>query len=198
MLESNPSRFASISDTSASSAAQTGWPLPGKTWCLQGKLYGMTSEESQKRAKELIVNLDLAEFADRRVATYSGGQKRRLHVALGLICTIRISSFWMSLPPAWTPQNRANLVQIRKLRDSGTAIFLTTHYLEEADVLSDCLAIMDHGKIVAQGTSRELKQQIAGDSVVFSFKNDGNSIDRSMKLFLQHPWSAKLTSRKTG
>jgi len=93
------------------------------------------------------------------------------------------------------PQNRANLwVQIRKLRDSGTTIFLTTHYLEEADALSDCLAIMDHGKIVAEGTSRELKQQIAGDSVTLSFKNDGETIEQATRLFRQQPYVREIST----
>jgi ABC-2 type transport system ATP-binding protein len=154
---------------------------------LQGRLYGMTPIEAQKRAQELIASLDLSEFADRRVSTYSGGQKRRLHVALGLMHHPEIL-FLDEPTTGLDPQNRANLwVHIRQLRDSGTAIFLTTHYLEEADALSDCLAIMDHGKIVALGTSRELKQQIAGDSLVFSFKNDGSAIGQSMQIFNRHP-----------
>lgn len=155
---------------------------------LQGRLYGMSNFEANKRARELISALDLSEFADRRVSTYSGGQKRRLHVALGLMHHPDIL-FLDEPTTGLDPQNRANLwVQIRQLRDAGTTIFLTTHYLEEADALSDCLAIMDHGKIVAEGTSRELKQQIAGDSVVFSFKNDGAAIEKSVHIFQQQSY----------
>jgi ABC-2 type transport system ATP-binding protein len=155
---------------------------------LQGQLYGMGVSEAAKRAKELITLLDLGDFAERRVSTYSGGQKRRLHVALGLMHHPDVL-FLDEPTTGLDPQNRANLwVQIRKLRDSGTTIFLTTHYLEEADVLSDCLAIMDHGKIVAEGTSRELKQQIAGDSIVFGFKNDGETIEKAVLLFKQQPF----------
>jgi ABC-2 type transport system ATP-binding protein len=152
---------------------------------LQGQLYGMRVSEAAKRARELINLLDLGDFAERRVSTYSGGQKRRLHVALGLMHHPDVL-FLDEPTTGLDPQNRANLwVQIRKLRDSGTTIFLTTHYLEEADALSDCLAIMDHGKIVAEGTSRELKQQIAGDSIVFGFKNDAETIEKAVRLFKQ-------------
>ena len=150
---------------------------------LQGQLYGMSNVEARKRAGELIKVLDLSEFADRRVNTYSGGQKRRLHVALGIMH--RPDVLFLDEPTTGLdPQNRANLwEQIRKLRDTGTTIFLTTHYLEEADALSDRLAIMDHARIVAEGTSRELKQQIAGNSITFSFKNDGQVIEQVRQLF---------------
>jgi len=155
---------------------------------LQGQLYGMSSSEVKKRTEELIDVLDLRDFADRKGSTYSGGQRRRLEVALGIMH--RPEVLFLDEPTTGLdPQNRANLwVQIRKLRDSGTTIFMTTHYLEEADTLSDRLAIMDHGKIVAEGTSRELKQQIAGDSVIFSFKNDGLAIEKALQLFQQQSY----------
>ena len=163
---------------------------------LQGQLYGMSSMVAKRRADELIASLDLADFAGRRVSTYSGGQKRRLHVALGLMHHPDIL-FLDEPTTGLDPQNRSNLwVHIRKLRDTGTTIFLTSHYLEEADALSDCLAIMDHGKIVAAGTSRELKQQIAGDSVVFSFKNDASAIEKAVELFRQHPLVRETTIEK--
>lgn len=155
---------------------------------LQGQLNSMRSEDVKKRTEELIDVLDLRDFADRKCSTYSSGQRRRLEVALGIMH--RPEVLFLDEPTTGLdPQNRANLwVQIRKLRDTGTTIFLTTHYLEEADALSDELAIMDHGKVVAQGTSRELKQQIAGDSVLFSFKNDGANINKAMQLFKKQPY----------
>jgi ABC-2 type transport system ATP-binding protein len=154
---------------------------------LQGQLYQMSLHDARKRADELISLLDLRDFANRRVSTYSGGQKRRLNVALGLMHHPDVL-FLDEPSTGLDPQNRANLwVQIKKLRDSGTTIFLTTHYLEEADALSDHLAIMDQGKIVAEGTSRQLKQQISGDSVVMSFKNDGETINKSLTILRQHP-----------
>ncbi len=160
---------------------------------LQGQLNGMSSTDVKKRTGELIEVLDLKDFADRKGSTYSGGQRRRLEVALGIMH--RPEVLFLDEPTTGLdPQNRANLwVQIRKLRDTGTTIFLTTHYLEEADALSDELAIMDHGQIVAQGTSHELKQQIAGDSVLFSFKNDGANINKAMQLFKKQPYVRETT-----
>ena len=100
----------------------------------------MSSSDVKKRTEELIDVLDLREFADRKGSTYSGGQRRRLEVALGIMH--RPEVLFLDEPTTGLdPQNRANLwVQIRKLRDSGTTIFLTTHYLEEADALSDEIA----------------------------------------------------------
>ena len=160
---------------------------------LQGQLYGMSSANARKRAGELIDILDLADFADRRVDTYSGGQKRRLHVALGLMHYPEVL-FLDEPTTGLDPQNRANLWgQIRKLRDSGTTIFLTTHYLEEADALSDRLAIMDHGRIVAEGTSRELKQQISGDSIVLSLKEDSGNLAKAAVLFKTLPYVKEIS-----
>ena len=119
----------------------------------------------RKRAAELIDLLDLTEFADRIVYTYSGGQRRRLDVALGIMHEPQVL-FLDEPTTGLDPQNRANLwEQIRKLKATGTTIFLTTHYLEEADVLSDYLAIMDYGRIVAEGTPTELKRQIGLDTI---------------------------------
>ncbi len=161
---------------------------------LQGKLYGMTPAAAEKQADALIAALDLGEFADRRVATYSGGQKRRLDVALGLMHSPQVL-FLDEPTTGLDPQNRANLwVQIKKLRDTGTTIFLTTHYLEEADALSDRLAIMDYGQIVAQGTARELKQQTLGDSITLGFKNDGLALDQARALVRQQPYVREVAA----
>jgi ABC-2 type transport system ATP-binding protein len=132
---------------------------------LQGRLYGMPKPEVDARAAELIGLLDLTDFADRIVYTYSGGQRRRLDVALGIMHHPQVL-FLDEPTTGLDPQNRANLwEQIAKLKATGTTIFLTTHYLEEADVLSDYLAIMDHGRIVAEGTPEELKRQVGLDTI---------------------------------
>jgi ABC-2 type transport system ATP-binding protein len=155
---------------------------------LQGKLYGMNAAKAAARAAELVAALDLTDFIDRRISTYSGGQKRRLHVALGIMH--RPDVLFLDEPTSGLdPQNRANLwAQIRQLKATGTTIFLTTHYLEEADVLADRIAIMDYGKIVAEGTSKELKQQISGDSIVISFKTDGANLERATNLLKQQDY----------
>ena len=139
---------------------------------LQGRLYGAGRSQVAPRAQALVELLDLAEFADRRVATYSGGQRRRLDIALGLVHDPRVL-FLDEPTTGLDPQSRANLWDhIRGLRESGTTVFLTTHYLEEADVLCDRLMIMDHGQVVAEGTPRALKQQVAGDAIVISLRQD--------------------------
>ena len=133
---------------------------------LQGRLYGGTRDEVSARVEELLALLDLAGFADRRVRTYSGGQRRRLDVALGIVHEPGVL-FLDEPTTGLDPQNRANLWEhLRVLRDRGTTIFLTTHYLEEADALCDRVMIIDHGLIVADGTPRELKREVVGDSVV--------------------------------
>ena len=119
---------------------------------LQGRLYGGDLASVTKRTEPLMDILDLSEFADRRVKTYSGGQRRRLDVALGIVHEPEVL-FLDEPSTGLDPQNRANLWDhVRGLRDRGTTIFLTTHYLEEADALCDRLVIMDHGEIVIEGT----------------------------------------------
>jgi len=138
---------------------------------LQGRLYGMPRSEAESRAAELIGLLDLADFADRIVYTYSGGQRRRLDVALGIMHRPQVL-FLDEPTTGLDPQNRTNLwEQIAKLKATGTTIFLTTHYLEEADVLSDYVAIMDHGLIVAEGTPEELKRQVSLDTIRITLTN---------------------------
>jgi ABC-2 type transport system ATP-binding protein len=133
---------------------------------LQGRLYRLSRADAARRADELIDALALGSFVDRRARTYSGGQRRRLEIALGLMHRPRVL-FLDEPTTGLDPQNRANLwEQLRSLRAAGTTIVLTTHYLEEADALADRLAVVDAGRVVAEGTPRELKQRIAGDTVV--------------------------------
>ena len=133
---------------------------------LQGRLYGRGRTDVARRVGEVLDQFDLAGFADRRVRTYSGGQRRRLDVALGVVHQPRVL-FLDEPSTGLDPQNRASLWDhIRGLRDGGTTVFLTTHYLDEADVLCDRIMIIDHGMVVAEGTPRALKQQVAGDAIV--------------------------------
>ena len=133
---------------------------------LQGRLYGGSRADVARRVGEVLERFDLAGFADRRVRTYSGGQRRRLDVALGVVHEPEIL-FLDEPSTGLDPQNRASLWDhIRGLRDRGTTVFLTTHYLDEADVLCDSIVIIDHGTVVAEGTPRALKQEVAGDAIV--------------------------------
>ena len=161
---------------------------------LQGRLYGASKDEVAPRADALAKLLDLADFADRRVKTYSGGQRRRLDIALGLVHEPAVL-FLDEPTTGLDPQSRANLWDhIRALRDSGTTVFLTTHYLEEADALCDRLMIMDHGQVVAEGTPRELKQQVAGDAIQISLRQDDHETERAAPMLRGEPYVRELTA----
>jgi ABC-2 type transport system ATP-binding protein len=135
---------------------------------LQARLYGMTAVAAARRAAELIELFDLGAFASRVVRTYSGGQRRRLEVALGILHHPQVL-FLDEPSTGLDPQNRANLWdQVRQLRDGGTTVFLTTHYLDEADQLSDRLAIVDRGRVIAEGTPAQPKQRYSGDTIVIT------------------------------
>lgn len=149
---------------------------------LQGRLYGMPASLAKRRADELIKALGLESIAGRKSGTYSGGQKRRLDIALGMMH--RPALLFLDEPTTGLdPQSRAQLWdEIRRLRDEGTTVFLTTHYMDEADVLSDRIAIMDQGLIVAEDTPTALKQQVAGDMVLLGLSEDGAPTQKALEL----------------
>ena len=132
---------------------------------LAGRLYGLSAAEAKRRCAELLAVFDLDALADRPVRTYSGGQRRRLEVALGIMHQPQVL-FLDEPTTGLDPQNRANLwEQLRLLRDTGTTIFLTTHYLDEADQLCDRVAIVDHGRVIALGSPDSLKQRYSADTI---------------------------------
>jgi ABC-2 type transport system ATP-binding protein len=133
---------------------------------LQATLQGLSSSERRSRTTALLERVGLTEAADRRVGGYSGGMKRRLDLALALVHSPRIL-FLDEPTTGLDPQSRSALWEevARLARDEGMTVFLTTQYLEEADVLADRIGIIDHGHIVAEGTPAELKAQIGGPSV---------------------------------
>jgi ABC-2 type transport system ATP-binding protein len=135
---------------------------------FQCRLYGMTRAAATKRAAELIEMLELEICADRPVKTYSGGQKRRLDIGLGLVHNPQLL-FLDEPTTGLDPQSRARVWdEVQRMHDRGTTVFLTTHYLDEADALCDRIAIIDYGKIVAEGTPEELKRAVAGDVVTLT------------------------------
>jgi ABC-2 type transport system ATP-binding protein len=155
---------------------------------LAGQLYGLSHAESGKRVEDLAATFELGELLPRIVRTYSGGQKRRLEVALSMIHRPEIL-FLDEPTTGLDPQSRANLwEQIRRLRSAGTTVFLTTHYLEEADELADRLAIIDYGRIVAEGTPRQLKQQITGDVIVIQPKAAGPIVQTIQQALAGQPY----------
>jgi ABC-2 type transport system ATP-binding protein len=148
---------------------------------FQGRLYGMTREAASKRAAELIEMLELEVCADRTVKTYSGGQKRRLDIGLGLVHDPKLL-FLDEPTTGLDPQSRARVWdEVRRMHDRGTTVFLTTHYLDEADALCDRIAIIDYGKIVAEGTPAELKRAVAGDVVTLTVAGSPQAALDSLK-----------------
>jgi ABC-2 type transport system ATP-binding protein len=143
---------------------------------LQGRLYGMNAADAKARAAEVLATLELESAADRPTGTYSGGMRRRLDVGLGIVHRPQVL-FLDEPTTGLDPQARARMWdEIAKLREHGTTVFLTTHYLEEADALADRLAIIDHGKIVAEGTSDQLKQKVAGDVITIGINGSGANV----------------------
>ncbi len=133
---------------------------------LQATLQGLPGPERRRRATALLERVGLTEAADRRVGGYSGGMKRRLDLALALVHSPRIL-FLDEPTTGLDPQSRSALWEevARLAREDGMTVFLTTQYLEEADVLAGRIGIIDHGHIVAEGTPAQLKAEIGGPSV---------------------------------
>lgn len=133
---------------------------------LQAALHSLPRSERAARAEELLVQFGLSEAAGRKVRGYSSGMKRRLDLAMALIHRPRV--VFLDEPTAGLdPQSRSAIwAEVRRLaREEGVTVFLTTQYLEEADALADRIAIIDHGKIVAEGTPESLKAEIGRPSV---------------------------------
>jgi ABC-2 type transport system ATP-binding protein len=142
---------------------------------LIGKLHHVPQSEMSERAKELLKLFDLEEASDRRVRTYSGGMRRRLQMAMGLVHSPKI--LFLDEPTLGLDiQTRTKVWEyIKKLNESGLSVFMTTHYLEEADGLCDRIAIIDHGVIKVLDTPTRLKEKIGGSVLEFQVSNGGSS-----------------------
>ena len=160
---------------------------------LEGRLYGMSNEEAKKSAEDVLELFSLKEIQNRIVRTYSGGQKRRLEIALGMMHKPKVL-FLDEPTTGLDPQNRANMWDyIRKLNNLGTTVFITTHYLEEADELCKRIAIIDNGKIVALASPKELKKQISGDVITIKTKNDRNEINNTKEIIAKEPYVREVS-----
>jgi ABC-2 type transport system ATP-binding protein len=140
---------------------------------LQARLYRKPAGEAIRRADLLVAQLDLAGLERRLTKTLSGGQRRRLDIALGLVHSPQVI-FLDEPSTGLDPQSRSNLWDhIRGLRkDLGTTVFLSTHYLDEADALCDRVLVIDNGKVVAEGRPDELKQRVSDDVITLSVNSD--------------------------
>ncbi|NDD44339.1 MAG: ATP-binding cassette domain-containing protein, partial [Synechococcaceae bacterium WB9_4xB_025] len=130
---------------------------------LQGDLYHLQRGVRDARIAELVQRLSMAEWIDRRCGTYSGGMRRRLDLAAGLLHQPRV--LVLDEPTVGLDiESRAAIWQVlRELRQQGTTVLLSSHYLEEVEALADAMAIIDAGRVIAEGTPEALKQQLGGD-----------------------------------
>jgi len=140
---------------------------------LVGRLHRVPSRELRRRVDELLELMGLAEVAGKLAGTYSGGMKRRLDLASALVH--RPDVLFLDEPTeGLDPQSRAALwEELERVNQAGTTMFLTTHYMEEADRLCRRLAIIDHGRIVSSGTPEELKRAVGSDTVTLRLDSDG-------------------------
>jgi ABC-2 type transport system ATP-binding protein len=162
---------------------------------LQARMYGIGKAEALRRADAALTAFQLDEFSGRWCKTYSGGQRRRVDIALGVIHGPGVV-FLDEPTTGLDPQSRANLWdEVRRLRSDGMTVFLTTHYLDEADALCDRVAIIDHGEIVAEGTPEALKREISGDVVTLDLNG---ATPQAAKVLRGQPFVHRLDEPDNG
>jgi ABC-2 type transport system ATP-binding protein len=144
---------------------------------LQGQLYGLSRSEANRRVGELGELIDLVDALDRPISTYSGGMRRRLDLAAALVHNPEVL-FLDEPTTGLDPVSRARVwEEVRRLNtELEMTIFLTTQYLEEADALADRVGIIDHGRIVAEGTPAELKRTVGTDLIIVRVDGDGDAV----------------------
>jgi len=162
---------------------------------MQARMHGFSKAEAQGRAAIAIAGFQLGAYADRWCKTYSGGQRRRLDIALGVIHGPQV--LFLDEPTAGLdPASRIQVwEEVRRLRTEGMTVFVTTHYLDEADVLCDRIAIIDQGTIVAEGTPDELKREVSGDVVMVGVNG---SAPRAAELLEAQSFVRRLEIRDEG
>ncbi len=149
---------------------------------LMADLRHLDRAEGHQRIAELLERFDLVDAARKPAITYSGGMRRRLDLAMTLVGTPRVI-FLDEPTTGLDPRSRRGMWEIiRDLVAGGVTVFLTTQYLEEADQLADRIALLDHGRLIAEGTPEELKRLVAGGHVVLRFA-DASGLDHAARLF---------------
>lgn len=148
----------------------------------QGRAHGLSRVQARLRAEELVADLDLAAVADRKVSSLSGGQRRRLDIAMGLVHLPRVL-FLDEPSTGLDPQNRANLQHLiqRLHAETGSTVVLTTHYLEEADALAGRVIVVDHGRVIADDSAARLKSGL-GDLVRVGFSSPADAARAAARL----------------
>ncbi|WP_224281549.1 ATP-binding cassette domain-containing protein [Streptomyces sp. LS1784] len=159
---------------------------------LQARMYGAARSQAVQAAADALKAFDLAEFGDRPCATYSGGQRRRVDIALGVIHQPRV--LFLDEPTVGLdPAGRAHVwEEIRRLRTEGMTVVVTTHYLDEADALCDRVAIVDHGQVVAEGSPEALKREISGDVVTVGLAAGEAAVERAAEVLRPQPYLHRL------
>lgn len=148
---------------------------------MMARLYHLSKKDSIRRAQELLEDFDLVEAAERTVKTYSGGMRRRLDLAASLVATPPII-FLDEPTTGLDPRSRLAMWDvIEKLMKNGATILLTTQYLEEADKLADKIAVIDHGKVIAEGTANELKAQVGSERLEMTIAKE-NNFDQAVEV----------------
>jgi ABC-2 type transport system ATP-binding protein len=145
---------------------------------LFAQLRGLRHRHARRRADELIDRFDMGHAADRRVSTYSGGMRRRIDIAVALVVPPRVL-FLDEPTTGLDPRSRRDVWDlVSALRHQDVTVLLTTQYLEEADQLADGIVVLDHGTVIARGTSQELKDSIGGDVLAVQVAPD--QVDRAL------------------
>ncbi len=168
---------------------------------LYGHLYRLDNKTIEQRIEELMALVELTGYEDKLVSTYSGGMRKRLDIAMGLIH--RPEVLILDEPTVGLdPQTRAHIRDyVRSLsKQNSMTIFFTTHYMEEADMLADRIAIIDYGRIVALGTPTELKNEIGGDVVTVSLdeerpEENDKALEQARDILREHPLVREMQRR---
>jgi ABC-2 type transport system ATP-binding protein len=180
-VSADPQAVRSVIGLTGQSAAVDEMLTGRENLVMMGRLYRLSKESAKARAEELLKDFDLVDAADRTLKTYSGGMRRRLDLAISLIATPPII-FLDEPTTGLDPRSRQGMwAIIKQLLADGTTILLTTQYLEEADQLADNIIVIDGGKVIAEGSAKELKSKVGKDRLELTFK-DAKSLAAAAKV----------------